>query len=435
VNELPGQADVVVIGGGICGHAAAASLARGGARVVLIEKEPGPAVEASGRAQGSLRVQGREPVEFPLAREAMRLWADASEDADPDHDFELAFGGNAYVCDDETELPLLHRLVDEAHHSGLTDVELLTPQEARERMPILRGPFAAAVYSPSDGRCQPDKATRYFAHKAQAAGASLHYGVKAVRLLERGGTMAGVTTDAGTVRTTAVVLTAGVWTPYLADTVGVRVPIMPVGLTGAQTTPAPTRFTTTIRAFRFGARPRPDGRVVFSAGLNTTVDHALTLYDLRNARLWAPRLARHWHDVRLKADLARCWQQIRTGSPRAPQLIGLAHAALQPNRTAINQALHTMQQVLPDLAGVSVEKAWAGMVDMSADGMPIIDGHAGPDGLVLITGLSGHGLALGPVLGEIAAELALTRDSTRPIHPFRLSRFREGPIPIPAKMI
>jgi sarcosine oxidase, subunit beta len=435
MNEIPSQADVVVIGGGICGHAAAASIARRGASVVLIEKEPGPAGEASGRAQGSLRIQGREPAELPLAREAMQLWADASKDADPDHDFELAFGGNVYVCDDETELPLLHRLVDEAHRSGLTDVELLTPEQARERVPILRGPFTAAVYSPGDGACQPEKATRYFAHKAQTAGATLCYGVKALRLLERGGTIDGVTTDIGTVRAPAVVLAAGVWTPYLADTVGVRVPVMPVGLTSAQTTPAATRFTTTIRAFRFGARPRPDGRVVFSAGLNSSVGHALTLYDLRHARLWAPRLARHWRDVRLKADLARCWQQIRTGSPRAPQLIGLAHATLQPNRDAPGRALHAMQQVLPDLAGVSIEKTWAGMVDMSPDGMPIIDGQAGPGGLVLVTGLSGHGLALGPVIGEIAADLALTGQSSRPIQPFRVSRFREGPVPIPAKMI
>jgi glycine/D-amino acid oxidase-like deaminating enzyme len=44
---------------------------------------------------------------------------------------------------------------------------------------------------------------------------------------------------------------------------------------------------------------------------------------------------------------------------------------------------------------------------------------------VCVTGLSGHGLALGPVLGEITADLALDGAIQRPIHPFRLARFRE----------
>jgi hypothetical protein len=46
----------------------------------------------SGRAQGSLRVQGRHGAEFPLAREAVRLWTEAAQDGD----FELVTGGNLY---------------------------------------------------------------------------------------------------------------------------------------------------------------------------------------------------------------------------------------------------------------------------------------------------------------------------------------------------
>jgi glycine/D-amino acid oxidase-like deaminating enzyme len=49
--------------------------------------------------------------------------------------------------------------------------------------------------------------------------------------------------------------------------------------------------------------------------------------------------------------------------------------------------------------------------------------------------LSGHGLALGPVIGEITADLALDQTTTRPIRPFRLARFREERVEIPDKMI
>lgn len=432
--DLPSRADVIVVGGGICGHACAAAAASRGASVVLLEKETAPAAEASGKAQGSLRLQGREPAEIPLAQEAMKLWAAASEEAGAEDDFELAFGGNVYLCEDERELPVLQRLVTEAHQCGLSGVRLLQPAQAREIIPALRGPFAACMYSPVDGACQPARATRFFARKADREGAVLRYGIKAQGVLERSGTVAGVHTDHGTIHGPAVVIAAGIWTPYLTETAGVRVPIMPVALTDAETTPAPQLFSQTIRAFRFGARPRPGGQIVFSAGLNTTVDHAVTLYDLRHLRLWAPRLIRHWHDVRLSIAPASIRQQITARATRSPRLIGPARPPA-PNTCAIHDAFRAMQRVIPDLARVSIARMWTGMIDMSPDGIPILDGHAGPDGLVIATGLSGHGLTLAPVIGEITADLALTQSTGRPIHPFRLRRFREEKIRIPEKMI
>jgi glycine/D-amino acid oxidase-like deaminating enzyme len=83
---------------------------------------------------------------------------------------------------------------------------------------------------------------------------------------------------------------------------------------------------------------------------------------------------------------------------------------------------------------VRLERSWAGVIDMSPDGLPILDADTGVEGLVLVTGLSGHGLALGPAIGRTAAELALTGRTTRSIEAFGLRRF-EGRTPIPAKML
>ena len=74
----PTSADVVVVGSGIVGAATAAEIAARGGSVVLLEKEDRPAREGSGRAQGSLRVQGRHGAEFPLAQEALELWTEAA---------------------------------------------------------------------------------------------------------------------------------------------------------------------------------------------------------------------------------------------------------------------------------------------------------------------------------------------------------------------
>src|SRR4051794_4299563 len=160
------RADVVVVGGGISGYASAAAAASRGATVILVEKESAPAFEGSGRAQGSLRLQGREPAEFPLAQEAIERWRALGDEVD----CELRFGGNLYLCDDPSQLPTLRTLVAEAHEAGLTDVSLLDREATRAVFPHATGPFAAAMWSPHDGQCDPAKATRAFADRAHARG-------------------------------------------------------------------------------------------------------------------------------------------------------------------------------------------------------------------------------------------------------------------------
>jgi hypothetical protein len=66
--------DIVVIGGGITGTAAADALAREGHAVTLIEARRIAAM-ASGWTLGGVRQSGRDPAELPLARAAVAIWA------------------------------------------------------------------------------------------------------------------------------------------------------------------------------------------------------------------------------------------------------------------------------------------------------------------------------------------------------------------------
>jgi sarcosine oxidase subunit beta len=79
-------------------------------------------------------------------------------------------------------------------------------------------------------------------------------------------------------------------------------------------------------------------------------------------------------------------------------------------------------------------RPYAGLIDLSPDGLPVIERPRRPDGLVLLTGLSGHGLALAPVLGGILADLALDGRTPHDIAPFRLARF-DGPVPAPHRLV
>ena len=55
-----------------------------------------------------------------------------------------------------------------------------------------------------------------------------------------------------------------------------------------ETEPVKPILTPTIRAFGFGARQRPDGRTVVSAGLNAKVGHGVSLVDCNGLRYWLP---------------------------------------------------------------------------------------------------------------------------------------------------
>ena len=429
---LPRSADVIVVGTGIVGAASAASIAARGASVVVLEKEDGPAREGSGRAQGSLRVQGRHSAELPLAQEALTLWRAA---ADEDNDFEFVMGGNLYFQTTDDELPVLRRLVDDAHRAGLTGVELLDAEQTRTIIPAATGPFLGAMWSPTDAACQPAKATRHFVGRATRAGVHIAYGVKVIELLMAGGRIAGVHTTAGPVAANAVVLAGGVWTPYLANTLGVKVPLMPVVMSELETQPVTPCFTQTIRAFGFGARQRPDGRTVVSAGLNAKVGHEVSLADLNGLRFWLPRAMAFRKNIKLHLDARRIIEQLRHRSTLSTQLVPDASPQPTTDRPLVDSALARLSTLIPQMGSVGAARYWAGLVDLTPDGLPIIDGGAGPDGLTVITGLCGHGLALGPVLGEIAADLALTGATARPIDAFRLARYTTGTVDHPEMTI
>jgi glycine/D-amino acid oxidase-like deaminating enzyme len=100
----------------------------------------------------------------------------------------------------------------------------------------------------------------------------------------------------------------------------------------------------------------------------------------------------------------------------------------------MDASLAAAARMIPRLREVRVTRYWAGVIDMSPDGLPIVDASTGVDGLVVVTGLSGHGLALGPAIGRIAADLASDGRSDRPIDAFALRRF-DGETPVPKKML
>jgi glycine/D-amino acid oxidase-like deaminating enzyme len=430
-GPLPDQADVVIVGGGITGAACAAEAARRGAAVLLLEKEADLAAEASGRSFGSLRLQGRHPAELPLALDALELWAQASRDLGADFDF--VQGGNLYVAETAAEVEQLREELERAKAAGFTDVRLLGPEESQEGIPTLARGFAGALYSPRDAHCDPGKAVRAYADAAARHGARIALSTKVTDVRVAGGSVQGVRTARGDVTAARVVVAAGIWTPRLVRDLGIRIPIAPIIYTNGETAPLPPLLTATLRAFRFSCRQRPSGELLLGAGLDARVAHRLSLEDLRDPGLWLPRYWANRRQIRLRVDGAGLWRELRDlGRPATAGIPVGAHPA--PDACVLAPTLAALGTWLPGVRGASIARSWAGVLDLSPDGLPVIERTPRPDGLVLLTGLSGHGLALAPVLGKILADLALDGRTGYDLSPFRLARLA-GAVPMPPRLV
>ena len=83
--------------------------------------------------------------------------------------------------------------------------------------------------------------------------------------------------------------------------------------------------------------------------------------------------------------------------------------------------LERLARRYPPAAGVGVQRAWAGLYDMTPDAHPIL-GAVG-DGVYAACGFSGHGFMQSPAVGRALAEEILHGTSELDLSPFRLERF------------
>lgn len=80
----------------------------------------------------------------------------------------------------------------------------------------------------------------------------------------------------------------------------------------------------------------------------------------------------------------------------------------------------------PPAAGASIDDAWAGLYDMTPDAHPIVGEIA--DGVFAACGFSGHGFMQSPAVGRAVAELILRGEPSLDLSPYALQRFESGAV-------
>jgi len=426
------DADVVVVGAGIIGCAAAYYLARRGARVVVVERGPVPG-EQSRKNWGFVRQQGRDPLEMPLVIEANRMWRGLERELGAD--VEWIAGGNLALAADEVRMARFEAWLPVAREFGL-ETRLLGARDLGAVVPGLAGGFVGGMHTPGDGHADPEKATDAFARAARAHGASLHLDCAVQGVTTSAGAVSGVITEHGEIRTPTVVCAAGAWSARLARTLGLSLPQRWVRGTVARTTPAPALTACAVWGPGVAFRQRRDGSFNIAAG--GALDHDITLDSLRQLRFFLPNFWKNKALFRFHAGrplLASLAGVLPGSAARRQPLVWDRGLEPQPNPDKVRRSLTELQRMLPSLPPLGIAKRWAGYIDAAPDLVPVLGEVPQLRGFVLATGFSGHGFAMGPIAGRLVSELVLDGKPSLDIGGFRFSRFAEGAIGRPRNVL
>lgn len=370
--------EVIIIGGGISGTAAAWEIAREGHSVTLVEARSLAAM-ASGWTLAGVRQSGRHPAELPLARAAVDVWAGLSGVLGADVGYRQR--GNLRLARNEAEAAVIRDLVADQTAQGL-ELQFLEGAAVREIAPALSPRILAASFCPSDGHADPVASVNAFAGAARRHGAVIREGVRATGLILQGGRIGGVETSTGPIHADRVILAAGVHTPELLSPLGLSLPLSLRLVTVLQTVPLPPLLEQVLGVANAdcAARQEIGGRLRVTTGVGP-------------------------------------WDRL---------LEGWNAEDLHPTAAGIDRLGQRISAILPAFETAPVARVWGGLIDMTPDGLPVLDAPVEVPGLVIAAGFSGHGFCLGPVTGRIVADLALGRECRHPIDPFRLDRFKES---------
>jgi sarcosine oxidase, subunit beta len=371
VSSLPADADVVVVGGGVIGTSIAFHLAEAGVDVCLLERDQ-LASGSTSRAAGGIRAQFSDPLNIAIGLRSIEAFTRFGER--PGAEIDLCQVGYLFLLDREEDVAAFESSVALQNELGVPS-RFVDLAEVHELCPLvgLEG-VLAATYCPLDGHASPEAVVQGYAAGARAHGASILTGCEVTAVLHDGDEIQRVETALGTIETGRVVCAAGVWSPHIAETAGVDLPVRPylreVGFTG----PTPGL---------------PDG-------LPLTVDFSTGFYFHREGPGLLFGMADPGQPAGLDATTDPAW---------------------------LENVMHVAERRLPSLLDMGIAGGWKGYYEITPDHNALVGESSEVARFLYATGFSGHGFLQGPAVGEIVRDLIIDQKPFVDITPLSVDRF------------
>ncbi len=362
---------VIVVGGGLVGLACGEELARAGAEVELLERNPAVGLEASGAAAGILcplsDVTRPGPM-LDLLLAGYRVLPEAVARLEAGFAGGIGFqvpGMISMALTDEDE-----RLLEGywAWQSGAgLPVERLSAEQIQRLAPAVDGPVRGGLLWPQASQVDPVRMVRAYERAFLKQGGRIRTSVQATRIQLKGSRVTGVETSAGSIAADCVVNCAGPWAAFDAD-LAFPIPAVPVR-----------------------------GQIV--------------QYRTRGAL------------VQPVVESPRAYLVQR--SPEcliAGSTLEYAGFDKQVTERGIRSIQEGVREFCSATGSLSVERCWAGLRPDTPDHLPIL-GPTPIPGLYMATGHFRSGVLLAPLTGRLAGDWVLGRESGVDLRPFRISRF------------
>jgi sarcosine oxidase, subunit beta len=377
-GELRDSYDVVIVGGGSHGLAAAHYLVRdhGITNVAVLEKSY-IGSGAAGRNTTILRSNYKTPEGARFYDASVKLY----EGLGGELDFNLLFSQNGHLTlahSDRAMFVMANRA--EVNRLNGIDSRLIYRDEIKKLAPAMQVdnphavyPILGALYHPPGGIIRHDAVVWGLARGADRAGAEIHPYTEVTGIERQNGRVAAVRTNRGTVRTGTVLSCTAGWSTLICDMVGVGLPITTHILQACVTEPL---------------KPLLDV-VIVSSQMHVYISQTDRGEFLMGAEI-------------------EPWTTYRTQ--------GTLNFLQEVSR-------HTLE-LFPQLERTRILRSWAGLCDLSPDYSPIL-GRTEVAGFHVSAGWGTYGFKAAPIVGKTLAELVANERTPELIQPFALERFYE----------
>ena len=357
--------EVVIVGGGVTGLSAGWWLARSGVKVTVLDKFI-VGWEASGRNGG-----GASHYQSPLFDEEQRLWPQMDE----------LLGYPTEHQKDRIIIAMTerqweqYRFVAERHHRLGHPVEVLDVKQVQEAVPLAGDNCFGGVHYKFGGHANPQRSVQAYAWALQDLGGKIVQHSLVTGFETAGGKVTAVKTATATYGCDSVVVAAGPQIPQLMAQLGVTVPLAPARAEMIITEPAPMMPIGGVDGHKLYGRQTMRGNLAYGGGPH------------------------EWIDVDATGPKDR---------PSTPLMRNLASR---------------LAELLPKAAHLNIIRSWAGVIENSPDGRPILDRLSSPDNVV-VASMSGVGFGLSPASGHAIRDLVIDGEcSFANIDILKLSRF------------
>lgn len=357
--------EVVIVGGGVTGLSAGWWLARSGVKVTVLDKFI-VGWEASGRNGG-----GASHYASPLFDEEQRLWPQMDELLGYPTEHQK---GRILIAMTERQWEQ-YRFIAERHKRLNHPVELLDVKQVQEAVPLAGDNCFGGVHYKFGGHANPQRSVQAYAWALQDLGGKIIQHSPVTGFETAGGKVTAVKTANATYGCDSVVVAAGPQIPQLMAQLGVNVPLAAARAEMIITEPAPMMPLGGVDGHKIYGRQTMRGNLAYGGGPH------------------------EWLDMDATGPAAR---------PSTPLARNLAKR---------------LAELLPKAAHLNVIRSWAGVIENSPDGRPIIDRLTSPDNVV-VASMSSVGFGLSPASGHAIRDLVIDgKCSFADIDNLKLSRF------------